>query len=156
MIKKTLIPLMLIFCLLFLSACGSDTKQAVNCNEAAQKVLSSQNFVEDMETMDKELIEKRLGLEYDIYADVAMILDSSSQTAEQIIFATAKNDEDLAKIKEAVEINRDYLIDLCMGYNPGEVPKLENAVYKTKGLQLAFIVSSDSEKANNTLMEIWK
>lgn len=155
MTKKALLPLILILSLVLLSGCGSP-KQAVNCGEAAQKVLTSESFVEDMETMDKELIEKRLGLDYEIYGDVAMILDSSSQTAEQIIFATAKNEADLATIKEAIEINRDYLIELCKGYNPEEVPKLENAVYKTKGLQVAFIVSSDSDKANNTLMEIWK
>lgn len=153
--KKTSLTLLLTAIFLLLSACGPSAAQPVPCADVLAAVEEAQPFSELVPLSDK-LLQKYLGIDAALLTDAAMSMDGTRVTAEQIIVLTAADEKSLTAVQAALSAYRDSYIAQYRDYQPDEVPKLENAVLQTRGLQTALVVSANPTLAKSALEKVWK
>lgn len=141
--------------LLLLSACSTQT-QLPNPKEATLAIQSSTSFTEELQELDRDLITKYLNIDESQYTEIYMLLDTSRSSTEQILFVNAKDKAAQDSIRKNIEEYKAALISQYRDYVPEEVPKLEAAVLKNKGLQTAFVVSGNANAVKEKLAELWK
>lgn len=146
----------LTICLL-LGGCASpvDSSVARPCGEIADAVQAGQTF-EEMTPLSQKQVLQYLDLDEAQLADMAMHMDASRATAEVIVVLEAKDAQGLQAAEEALEAYRDSTLEQYRDYRPEEVPKLEQAVLKSKGMQAALIVAKDAQQAEKSLDDAWK
>lgn len=152
---KTKFSIYLLVLLLLLSACGIQTALPAP-KDAALGIQSATAFTPELQELPAELIQKYVGLEADQYSEIYMLLDTSRGSTEQILFINAKDKAEQEKIVQSIEAYKASLINQYRDYVPEEVPKLEAAILRSKGLQTVFIVSGDSAACDKKLNELWK
>ena len=153
--KKAGIVLLALAILCLLSACGPGAAQPAPCADVLAAIEQAQPFNELVPLSDK-LLQKYLNIDAALLADAAMSMDGTRVTAEQIVVLTAADEKALADIQAALKAYLESFIVQYRDYQPDEVPKLENAVLQTRGLQAALIVSADWSAAKTALDEVWE
>ena len=153
--KKAGLLLLALVVLSIVSACGPGAAPAAPCADVLAAIEQSQPFNELVPLSDK-LLQKYLNIDDALLADAAMSMDGTRVTAEQIVVLTAADEKALADIQAALTAYLDSFIIQYRDYQPDEVPKLENAVLQTRGLQTALIVSADWSAAKAALDEVWE
>lgn len=147
--------LALMLSLLFLSSCAS--KHALpNPKDASLAIQASTHFTKELQEMDVEFIHRAFSIDYENYTDLYMLKDTSLASTELIFFINAKDVSTQETILKNIEEYKQALIQQYKDYVPEELPKLDAALIKSKGLQTAFIVSPDQNAVNNKLNELWK
>jgi hypothetical protein len=141
--------------LYFLSACAPSAAPPAPCAGVLAAVEESQPFSELVPLSDK-LLRKYLNIDAALLSDAAMSMDGTRVTAEQIVVLTAADEKALATVRAALSAYLDSFIAQYRDYQPGEVPKLENAVLQTHNLQIALIVSADWTAAKTALDGVWE
>lgn len=154
--KRGLLLGILVACLL-LAGCTQKAAEAPlkPCAEVLAAIEASQTF-EEMTALSEQQTLKYLDLNESLLSDSAMSMDASRATAEGIVVLTATDAENLKQAQQALEAYRDVTLEQYRDYRPDEVPKLENAVLQTKGLQTVLIVSKDAAAAKTALETAWK
>lgn len=155
--KRMMLCALLALCLL-LGACAQKPATETpprSCAEVVSAIEGGQAF-EEMTALSANQIAQYLDLDEVLLADQAMSMDASRATAEVIVVLTATNAEALEQAKQALLAYRDVTLEQYRDYRPEEVPKLEAAVLKTKGLQTALVVSKDESAAEKALDDAWK
>ncbi len=153
--KKAGLALLALVMLYVLTACGPGAAQPVPCADVLAAVEQAQPFSELVPLSDK-LLQKYLGIDAALLTDAAMSMDGTRVTAEQIAVLTAADEKALAAVQAALSAYLDSFILQYRDYQPDEVPKLENAVLRTRGLQTVLIVSADPALAKSALDGVWK
>lgn len=155
--KRTTLGCLVLACCLLLGACAQPKEEALPraCGEVADAIEGGQTF-EEMTVLSENQIIKYLDLDASLLADMAMRIDASRATAEMIVVLTAKEAEALEQVQNALATYRDTMQEQYRDYRPDEVPKLEAAILKTKGMQTVLIVSPDAAAAEESLEEAWK
>lgn len=69
---------------------------------------------------------------------------------------TAVDEDALETLREALEAYRAALEEEYRDYRPDELPKVENALLRTRGLQAVLVIAPDAEAAAAALDEAWK
>ncbi|MDL2319108.1 DUF4358 domain-containing protein [Eubacteriales bacterium OttesenSCG-928-A19] len=152
--KRTMLralPMLLCAALLFGGAMAEDVKPCADILAAVE----AEGTFEELTALSEAQILKYLDLEEGMLSDLAMSMDASRATAEMIAVLTATDEDALEIAQEALEAYRDVTLEQYRNYQPTEIPKLEDAVLLTKGLQTALIVSGDAEQAEKALEEAW-
>lgn len=148
--------LLLALCLAF-SACSQQPKTEAPpkpCADVVSAVQAVQSFEELTALSDNQIL-KYFDLNESLLSDMAVEMDASRASAEMIAVLTAVDQEALTQAKEALAAYRDVTLEQYRDYRPDEVPKLEGAVLKTKGLQTVLIVSKDAQAAEKSLDAAW-
>ena len=156
--RRIILCALLLALALLLGACAQKpaTETPPNpCAEVVAAIESSQEF-EEMTALSANQILQYLDLNELLLVDQAMSMDASRATAEVIAVLTAVDEEALEQAKEALSVYRDVTLEQYRDYRPEEVPKLEAAVLKTRGLKTALVVSKDAAAAEKALDEAWK
>ena len=151
--KAAWIALLLALCTA-LCACQKTTAAVPACRDAAAAVLASQKTAEMTELSAKK-IEKYLLIDETLYTDAAVCIDASRATAECVCVFTAKDGESLAAVQAALSDYCKAQLEQYRDYRPDEVPKLESALMKTRGMQTVLIVAPDADAAEAALDQIW-
>lgn len=160
--KRTATLLILLCLCLLLGACAAPANNAqqdlttppVDCTGLLEAIRASQTFDEMIVLSENQTLEY-LDLNEGLLVDMAMGIDASRATAEMIAVLSARDEEALGQAKEALEAYRDVTLEQYRDYRPEEVPKLESAIFKTKGLQTVLIVSADQKAAEKALDAAW-
>lgn len=151
--------------LFFLSGCSSPsapttpvvptpTFEPLTCAEAVAHIVGAQSYNEQA-MLRRAVMLKYLLIEDAWIADGAMSLDGTRVTAEQIVVLTAADADALQKIKDALALYLEDLTEDYRDYQPAELPKLQSAVVRVRGLDVALIVSPDAAIAASALDELW-
>lgn len=157
--KRFLLSLLLAFCLLA-SACQAPqsttdtTGTALTCQEIYEKIAADQTFDELVLLSENQTL-AYLDINEGLLGEMAMGIDASRATPEMIVVLSAIDADALASATEALEAYRAATLEEYRDYRPDEIPKLENAVLRAKGLKVALIVSKDAQAAAKSLEEVW-
>lgn len=151
--KKGLLIVCLLLLALGVSACSGGAARPAA--DVASAVEAGQPF-EEMTALEKAQALRYLDIDEAGVADLAMSIDASRATADTIAVITATDADALKTAQAALSAYRDSTLEQYRDYRPEEVPKLEGAVLKTKGLQTVLIVSRDAQAAETALSAAWK
>jgi len=153
---RFLLAAFMIAYLLILSGC---TQKAVvtpkPCEEVAAAIAAGQVFRE-LTPQDMREIVAYLQVTEDDLTDAAFWMDASAATVDMIAVLTAKDSEALKRVQEDMDWFLGDITEVYRGYVPEEIPKLENPVMETRGLQLVFVLCNDAAAAKASLEEAWK
>ncbi len=146
---------LMLFLLPTLTGCGGQQAALPACETVAQAVQDAQTF-EELTALSSEKLAQVLGVDAASLADQTMRMDVSRATAECIVVLTASDSAALKTLSQALLDHRNALIEQYRDYQPDEIPKLENAVLRNRGLQTVLVVSPEHAKANEALDAAWK
>lgn len=156
--RRSIVALLMLGLMLCLGGCSSAPPQAAEtvkpCTEVVAAILEGQAF-EEMTELGEKQIAKYLEIDTELLSDMAMSIDASRATAEAVAVLTAKDEASLAEAQAALEAYRAVTLEQYRDYRPEEVPKLEDAILSTKGLQTALIISKDAAAAETALQDAW-
>lgn len=127
-----LLPLLCALCLA-LCACSPQAETAPDCAGLAETLAASQTFAE-LTAIPQARAAVQLDIDEALLADAAMSLDASRATPEAIVVLTAVDEDALETLREALEAYRAALEEEYRDYRPDELPKVENALLRTRGL----------------------
>lgn len=154
--KKTLLALALLLCLLLCGCAKEDTaSQPMTCAEIADEVQKAAAFVELTDANEKYL-EKYLMIEAADLASWVMRRDATRATPEMILVLEVKPGADKAAIRQAVQDYHDEQLFQYRDYQPAQVFKLEDARVLENGAFIVLAVSPDAAKVNAALGGGWK
>ena len=138
-----------------LTACGGDDKDsgsksadsaaavqadpAASAEDVAANLRSGITYVDDLNTISADMIEKLYGISADKYSSAAVYVGGVS-TAEEIACILAACEKRIEDLKTQVE-----------SYNPDELPKLNTPVLLTKGNSVYMCLSNDNDKAEEII-----
>ena len=145
----------LCLCLVLLAGCGDKTTPLSKAVVMRAAVRAAQPFADMTDLPDKKL-NSYLALEADWYTDEAAVFDVSRYTPEAIIVVTAKDNAAREKVKQALQEYRDNLLEEYRTYQPEQLPKLQQAQVREKGLQLVLVIAPDDAVTEQTLNTLWK
>ena len=142
--KRTLIGLCAVFCLI-LAGCGESAPEVRPFeNGDLNTILESGAFSEQLEVVDSEIVCMLYGME--LGGDIVTACEgylSGGATAEELVLFTAVDEGAAEKVKAACELRVEDQIVSYESYLPGEVAKLENAVIAVRGNTVLIVVAND-------------
>jgi len=132
-------------CVLLCSCSGkdSDTPASQLLTAAAD---SGVDFGE-MVTVEGSDIKYTYDLEESWYDDFAGSVAGNMAFAEEIVFVKASSDENVDKIRQALEKRLQSRKDTLQSYAPAEYDKLCSSEVKLRGSYVYLVVAEDSKKA---------
>lgn len=154
--RKTGAILLSLFLLAFLAGCAangvvpSPDVTAYDLDSLAGDLCASDAFSDILSTVSDEIA---LGLYGYDEKDVleCVVLCSTGATSEEIGLFRCADDEAAIRVAAAAE-NRAAAQKIAYeSYAPDEIPKLDNAVIKSQGQYVFFVVSKDSDTVDKLL-----
>ncbi len=149
-----------------LTACGGDDKEsgsksadsaaavqadpAASAEDVAANLRSGITYVDDLNTISADMIEKLYGISADKYSSAAVYVGGVS-TAEEIACFDAVDETAASDILAACEKRIEDLKTQVESYNPDELPKLNTPVLLTKGNSVYMCLSNDNDKAEEII-----
>lgn len=133
-----------------LSACGP---VQVDPAAALQTIRDTVPFSEELTELDKAAICKNYDLEEDDLAGCAAAIGSGA-TAENAVVLEGVDSAAAERLEAAMRAFLEDWIEGYSDYKPEEVPKLEQAVLRTRGSYVILCVSADSGKAAAAVKDI--
>ena len=143
-----------LFCLLtlcfVLTACGGEAPASapaapdLTAEECAQAVLAAGTFSETLETIDPSIAAALYGVDEALILDCAAYL-STGATAEECVFLLFADEADALEAAAGFQLRVEEQIDALRNYQPGELPKLDDASHGTLPVSngvLAYLVVS--------------
>lgn len=154
---KKLLPLL---CLtLLLTSCGGQAPASspapADCSteEAAQALLTSKAFSEQLELLDADIAVALYGLEV-TPTDCAAYL-STGATAEECTFLLFEKEEDALAATQRFQLRLEEQTMALTNYQPAELPKLEDAVHgycaHKDGFLTYLVVAADPAAAQDAV-----
>lgn len=153
--KKTLLTLLMLLCLLLAGCTAKEAAAPLNCADIAEQVQKAAAFAE-LTDVNESYLEKYLLIEADDLASWVMRRDATRATPEMILVLEVKAGADQAAIKQAVQDYHDEQLFQYRDYQPGQVFKLEGAKVMENGAFIVLAVSPDAAKVNAALGNGWK
>ncbi len=147
------IMLLCLVCVALLAGCNG--KPLPTAQSVMDAVRTGQPFAE-MTDMPDDQLNSYLALEEGWYTDAVAAFDVSRYTPEAVIVVTARDKTTFAQLKQALQSYRDNLLEEYRIYLPEEMPKIEQASVREKGLQLALVIAPDDQKTVQALDAVWK
>ena len=128
-----------------LAGCGGgDGGAEIDINGLGQQLVEAAEFGEPMNALDGDVA---LGLYAAPEGASVAAWAGTGATAEEVAVFDAGSAENAAALKSGLEQRNQSRIELYAGYNPAEVPKLEDAVILTGGPYVVLIVAADASAA---------
>lgn len=150
--KKTLIVL-LALCLMVMAftACAPKVETAeYEIDKLAAKIKDSGAFSDMLSPIDDSIVPTLYGIFASDVEDVVVLCSTGATTEEIGIFKCIDN-EAAERVVSAAEKRIISQKNLYESYAPAEPPKLDEAIVKTDGTYVFYIVSVDSAKVQSVL-----
>lgn len=128
------------------SAAAAQTEITASAEDVAADLRSGITYVDDLNTISADMIEKLYGISADKYSSAAVYVGGVS-TAEEIACFDAVDESAASDIKAACEKRIEDLKTQVESYNPDELPKLNSPVLVTKGNSVYMCLSNNNDKA---------
>lgn len=132
------------------SAAQTDAPASSSASEIADKLHSDITYVDQLNELSADMIEKLYGISADKYTDAKVYVGGVS-TAEEIACFDAADETAAAEIKKACEDRIAAQIKAVEGYNPNELDKLNDPVLVTKGNSVYMCLSNDNDSASKII-----
>ena len=116
----------------------------------ADELQKGITYVDQLNPISSEMIAKVYGVAEDKYTDAKVYVGGVS-TAEEIACFDAVDEAAAADIKAACEARIAAQIKAVEGYNPDELPKLNDPVLIVSGRSVYMCLSNDNAKAKEIL-----
>lgn len=137
------------------SAAAADNNEApaeqrASADKIADDLLNGITYVDQLSEISPEMVEKLYGIAPDKYTAGKVYVGGVS-TAEEIACFDAVDEAAAAEIKTALENRISAQIKSVEGYNPDELPKLNDPVLVTYGSSVYMCLSNDNDKAKEII-----
>jgi hypothetical protein len=119
--------------------------------ETADTLKSEIKFVDELNEISAEMVEKFYGISSDKYTDGKVYVGSGGATAEEIACFEAVDESAAAEIKSACEARIESQIKQFEDYVPAELDKLNDPVLVTNGNFVYMCISDDNAKAKEII-----
>ena len=130
---------------------GGETEEArAAASTYAEELFNGIEYVDQLNTISPEMVEKVYGISADKYTDGAVYVGGVS-TAEEIACFDAVDEAAAADIKAACEARIAAQIKAVEGYNPDELTKLNDPVLIVHGSSVYMCLSNDNAKAKEII-----
>ena len=136
------------------SESSSQAPAEIDVNAAADAIKSEVKFAGELTKAEEEFA--KISLTVPDGSEGAMYLIDGAQVADA--FGVYKCADD-AKAAELVTGINGYINDTkdeMQKYNPDDVPKLDNAIVKSSGKYVVFVITSDNDKAKEVVERFFK
>lgn len=131
---------------LLLCSCGGSPAKDVPVADIITAVDGVLGGGENLTQADAGLVEGYMKLSADDYADCAVKINSYGTSFDEYGVFQAADGAQAKTIAGALEAYLQLKLETDMGYQPEELPKLENAEVKTSGNYVMYCVLDDAEK----------
>ena len=102
---------------------------------------------EELVSVEDSDIKYTYDIEKDWYEDFAASVSGNMAYAEEVVFVKASSDENVDKVKTALENRLQSRKDTLQSYAPAEYDKLNKSKVITNGRYVYLVVCEDSDKA---------
>ena len=123
---------------------------AVAAADIADKLHSDITYVDSLNEISPEMVEKIYGISPDKYTSGKVYVGGVS-TAEEIACFDAVDEAAAAAIKTACDERIAAQIKSVESYNPNELPKLQDPVLVVRGNSVLMCLSNDNNKAKEII-----
>jgi hypothetical protein len=149
---KSLFPGVLLLALLIslLSGCGSSSTGELDTEAMTSALLSSGAFSDLLNPVDAKIAGLLYGYAAGDVSSVSVYCGTGA-TAEEIAVFKAVDPAAAKRLKEAAERRVTDQKKAFADYAPGEIPKLDHADIREKGLFVVMVVSADEKKTGDIL-----
>lgn len=127
-----------------LTGCGSTE---IDTNAVSQGILNGVQFEEQLSQMSDKISIKRLGLNADDVESCIAYTSTNAVVDEFAVIKATNSDNVTASLNEHIA-NQKATYE---SYAPNEVTKLDNAVVKTVGDYVIYVVSTDGTAAQGVV-----
>ncbi|NLK39407.1 MAG: DUF4358 domain-containing protein [Clostridiales bacterium] len=139
----------------FLSSCKKETPKdiVIDINVAADKLLSSVSYDDELSLLDDEAALNLYGIEESAIVEGVVYVGTAATVEEIAIFRAVDEetvDDIIARYNDRINLQRTVYAD----YRPAEVPKLDAAVVKKQGTVAILCISNDAEAAEQIVKDI--
>jgi hypothetical protein len=125
--------------------------QTLSASETADKLKSDIAFVDELNEISSDMVEKFYGISADKYTDGKVYVGSGGATAEEIACFEATDESAAAEIKSACEARIQSQIKQFEDYVPTELDKLNDPVIVVNGNFVYMCISDDNAKAKEII-----
>lgn len=124
--------------------------QRASAEQLADDLFSGIEYVDQLNTISPEMVQKVYGIAPEQYVSGRVYVGGMS-TAEEIACFDAVDEAAAADIKQALEKRIEAQIASVEGYNPDELPKLNDPVLIVDGSSVYMCLSNDNAKAKEII-----
>lgn len=147
--KKTIVLFITLAMLFAFSACGAENV-SYNTADAADKLVQTIAFDDEMTEMPESMITKLYGIASDSIVSSKVYM-STGATAEEVAAFEAKDSNGAKAIEAAVKARIEKQKASFRDYIPEEMPKLESPVIITDGNYIFLCISNQNDKAKEII-----
>lgn len=152
MIKKTIFIVILAVFLALVYADGS--AKDVSMKTIENQLTKTGQVDESMAKCTNRDLMQFMELDYEQYEGCLYYKGKEALSVDEILIVKAKDRDDLAAVKDAVEERIDAQIKTYESYGPKQVALLENAVVTTKGRYLFYCTGKSAEKTEEVFEDV--
>lgn len=124
--------------------------ERASAEQYADELFNGIEYVDQLNPISPEMVEKVYGIAQDKYTSGKVYVGGMS-TAEEIACFDAVDEAAAADIKTALEKRIASQIEAVEGYNPNELPKLNDPVLVQNGNSVYMCLSNDNAKAKEII-----
>lgn len=124
--------------------------ERASAEQYADELFGGIEYVDQLNPISPEMVEKVYGIAQDKYTSGKVYVGGMS-TAEEIACFDAADEAAAADIKAALEKRIASQIEAVEGYNPNELPKLNDPVLVQNGNSVYMCLSNDNAKAKEII-----
>ena len=145
---------------MLLASCGGQapaetpTLHSYTAEEAAQALLTTDAFSEQLELVDSDIAAALYGLDESAILDCAAYL-STGATAEECTFLITETEDAALEVLQRFQIRIEDQILAVENYQPAEVAKLEEVIYGcfdlSDGVMVYLVVAEDAAAAQEAM-----
>ncbi len=133
------------------SAEAAQTEETKDVVAIADRLQSEIAFVDTLNELSPEMIEKLIGVSQDKYVAGKVYIGSGGATAEEIACFEATDEAAAAEIETALEARIEAQKVAFEDYQPQEMEKLGSPVLSVQGKYVFMCISDDNAKAEEII-----
>ena len=148
--KRALCLCLAAILVLLLAACGGKDAAKPYDAGAAEAILASGCFSEQLEELPATLIYDRLDGES---LTSSVVYASTGATAEELAVLVCSDEKAAAAAKEVLQARIDAQKAVLASYQPREISKLDNALLEQRGSTVLMVVAADDAAVKAALAD---
>lgn len=154
---KNIIKILMIASMVFVfTSCSSQENGiSVSIQDLTNKLQKDIAFPE-MANQNVDTFNQYYDVDVNLFEEFELWLAGNGVTADEMLIVKLKNSQDVDLLQQAVKSRQIYLKSEFEQYNPAEVQKIEDAVIFNKSNYFIFVISGDSKRANDILVQEFK
>lgn len=152
---KQWIAAMMAAALMFCAGCAQQPKVNVDASAAADKIIASVKFDDQMSAVDDKTAQKLYGFGDGVVRNMK-VYESTGATAEEVAVFEAKDEASAQTVKKAAQDRIENQKEGFQDYQPKEMTKLKNPVLVQSGKYVVLCVSNDNTAAQKAIDGIMK